>query len=179
MMSLLGDGGSRQDDQLLDLPCVPRRHHLSHSRNTKESKAISTLFEMKLAFLFVFPIVLTAFAPSVQRGASKAPRSLPATTNVDDVKEDSSPSSSVWIASVASVATAAFLTFAASPVGAVSGGGLDFANLDITGSPDFANKNLKGKDFTQGACTQLQIGFCPVMSQDWCSSLFEKVLTIK
>lgn len=31
---------------------------------------------------------------------------------------------------------------------AVSGGGLDYANLDITGQ-DFSNKNYKGKDFTQ------------------------------
>ncbi|CAB9508574.1 pathogenesis [Seminavis robusta] len=33
-------------------------------------------------------------------------------------------------------------------VGAVSGGGLDYANLDITGQ-DFSNGNYKGKDFTQ------------------------------
>jgi len=33
-------------------------------------------------------------------------------------------------------------------VGAVSGGGLDYANMDITGQ-DFANANYKGKDFTQ------------------------------
>lgn len=31
---------------------------------------------------------------------------------------------------------------------AVSGGGLDFANLDITGQ-DFSNGSYKGKDFTQ------------------------------
>jgi hypothetical protein len=31
---------------------------------------------------------------------------------------------------------------------AVSGGGLDYANLDITGQ-DFSNNNYKGKDFTQ------------------------------
>jgi uncharacterized protein YjbI with pentapeptide repeats len=31
---------------------------------------------------------------------------------------------------------------------AVSGGGLDYANLDITGQ-DFSNANYKGKDFTQ------------------------------
>ena len=31
---------------------------------------------------------------------------------------------------------------------AVSGGGLDFANLDITGQ-DFSNGNYKNKDFTQ------------------------------
>ena len=34
------------------------------------------------------------------------------------------------------------------PANAVSGGGLDFANLDITGQ-DFSNGNYKGKDFTQ------------------------------
>ena len=31
---------------------------------------------------------------------------------------------------------------------AVSGGGLDYANLDITGQ-DFSNQKYKGKDFTQ------------------------------
>lgn len=31
---------------------------------------------------------------------------------------------------------------------AVSGGGLDYANIDITGQ-DFSNGNYKGKDFTQ------------------------------
>lgn len=41
------------------------------------------------------------------------------------------------------------VTFALSlPANAVSGGGLDFANLDITGQ-DFSNSNYKGKDFTQ------------------------------
>ena len=32
---------------------------------------------------------------------------------------------------------------------AVSGGGLDFAGLDISGQ-DFSKNNYKGKDFTQG-----------------------------
>ena len=35
---------------------------------------------------------------------------------------------------------------------AVSGGGLDYANLDLSGQ-DFSNGNYKGKDFTQGACS--------------------------
>ena len=34
------------------------------------------------------------------------------------------------------------------PVNAVSGGGLDYANLDLTGQ-NFSNGNYKGKDFTQ------------------------------
>jgi uncharacterized protein YjbI with pentapeptide repeats len=48
-----------------------------------------------------------------------------------------------------SFAPALFVTLALSlPAYAVSGGGLDFANLDITGQ-DFSNGNYKGKDFTQ------------------------------
>ena len=38
--------------------------------------------------------------------------------------------------------------FPSNPVYAVSGGGLDYANLDITGQ-NFSNGNYKGKDFTQ------------------------------
>ena len=52
---------------------------------------------------------------------------------------------------MASTAAALALVAAASPAHAVSGGGLDYANLDITASPDFARGNFKGKDFTQGA----------------------------
>ena len=53
---------------------------------------------------------------------------------------------------MASTAAALALAVATtSPALVVSGGGLDFANLDITASPDFANGNFKGKDFTQGA----------------------------
>ena len=35
------------------------------------------------------------------------------------------------------------------PAAAISGGGLDFAQLDITSSTEFANKSFKGKDFSQ------------------------------
>ena len=42
-----------------------------------------------------------------------------------------------------------FVTAALSlPANAVSGGGLDYAGLDLTGQ-DFSNGNYKGKDFTQ------------------------------
>jgi uncharacterized protein YjbI with pentapeptide repeats len=46
----------------------------------------------------------------------------------------------------AAIVTAALLPTASF---AVSGGGLDYANLDITGM-DFSKGNYKGKDFTQG-----------------------------
>lgn len=37
---------------------------------------------------------------------------------------------------------------------AVSGGGLDYAGIDISGQ-DFANGNYKGKDFTQGTTSRI------------------------
>lgn len=51
-----------------------------------------------------------------------------------------------------SVGSSLFLSLAvmasSSPALAVSGGGLDFANLDIS-NQDFSNGNYKGKDFSQ------------------------------
>jgi len=44
--------------------------------------------------------------------------------------------------------TLGFLVVSSSSAGAVSGGGSDFASLDISGQ-DFSNQNYKGKDFTQ------------------------------
>jgi len=50
----------------------------------------------------------------------------------------------------ASTALAASIAFTCPLVTqAVSGGGLDFAGLDISGQ-DFSQSNYKGKDFTQG-----------------------------
>lgn len=46
------------------------------------------------------------------------------------------------------VTTAALVASLSFPANAVSGGGLDFANLDITGQ-DFSGNSYKGKDFTQ------------------------------
>ncbi len=57
------------------------------------------------------------------------------------------PSSTKAIAAAASIlfATTTALSGAA---WAVSGGGMDYANIDLTGQ-DFSNGNYKGKDFTQ------------------------------
>lgn len=49
---------------------------------------------------------------------------------------------------IATAAMAASLVVGSSAAWAVSGGGLDYANLDITGQ-DFSGGNYKGKDFTQ------------------------------
>ena len=50
--------------------------------------------------------------------------------------------------SITSLALATSLCLAPISANAVSGGGLDYANLDITGQ-DFSNASYKGKDFTQ------------------------------
>lgn len=97
------------------------------------------IFEMRLTLLFVLPSLLNAFVPPAhERCVAKS--TLAASKN--DKAERT------WIASMAMTAALAFM---AGPAVAVSGGGLDFANLDITASSDFANGNFKGKDFTQGA----------------------------
>ena len=66
----------------------------------------------------------------------------------DDGKEgvtvSDSAAKSMFLASLLT----AVLSIAPQTVMAVSGGGLDFAGLDISGQ-DFSNNNYKGKDFTQ------------------------------
>eukprot|EP00804_Cyclotella_cryptica_P011670 CCRYP_019687-RB/>CCRYP_019687-RB protein AED:0.04 eAED:0.04 QI:48/1/1/1/1/1/2/651/125 len=48
----------------------------------------------------------------------------------------------------------AFILTTASAAWAVSGGGLDYAGIDITGQ-DFSNGNYKGKDFTQARASKI------------------------
>lgn len=64
-----------------------------------------------------------------------------------EVQEKSEPNS-VSVGPVAALALLAATALSAAPAVAVSGGGLDYAGLDISGQ-DFSNGNYKGKDFTQ------------------------------
>ena len=73
-------------------------------------------------------------------------------------RRSSSPSErggSVVASSLA--AAASILLGAASSAFAVSGGGLDYAGLDITGR-DFSNGDYKGKDFTQVRVLPISLG---------------------
>jgi hypothetical protein len=54
---------------------------------------------------------------------------------------------------------------------AVSGGGLDYANIDISGQ-DFSNGNYKGKDFTQGMYSLIYFILCVVCFRILVSSSF-------
>ena len=97
-------------------------------------------FKMKLTLLWtLLPCLVVGFAPSASQKADRTVTQLHQST--DHAR---------WTSSEASWAAALTFTFAAGPALAVSGGGLDYANLDITGSTEFANGNFKGKDFTQG-----------------------------
>lgn len=63
------------------------------------------------------------------------------------IKPLTEPKSTTLLESSIALA-AAFILSSASAAWAVSGGGLDYAGIDITGQ-DFSNGNYKGKDFTQ------------------------------
>jgi uncharacterized protein YjbI with pentapeptide repeats len=63
-------------------------------------------------------------------------------------KETGSSHHNSHVMMVSSLMLMASLFITSLPSHAVSGGGLDFANLDITGKA-FSNGNYKGKDFTQ------------------------------
>ena len=102
---------------------------------------------MKLTLAAALPCLVTAFAPVGHHTVAERRLPNPLSAGGNPTDEESSGS---WVTTAASWATAACLAFAVGPAGAVSGGGLDYVNLDITGSTDFANANFKGKDFTQG-----------------------------
>jgi hypothetical protein len=79
--------------------------------------------------------------------SSPSSASLFATEN--DMTSDESPLLKQINSSITAAAAAAALFLATAPVvNAVSGGGLDYAGLDIS-NQDFSNGNYKGKDFTQ------------------------------
>jgi len=93
-----------------------------------------------------------AFQPNFARIAN-----LPSTEKLPNAvrqKIDDISISTERVEKFLSATTAAFtsmtlsLLLTTSPAGAVSGGGTDFASLDISGK-DFSNANYKGKDFTQ------------------------------
>ena len=68
--------------------------------------------------------------------------------NDDDDGEEGTVSDSAAKSMFLASLLTAVLSIAPQTVMAVSGGGLDFAGLDISGQ-DFSNNNYKGKDFTQ------------------------------
>lgn len=102
----------------------------------------------------VFNLVFTtlAFQPHSTRFNEKlSTEKLPNTImqKFDDTSIPTEHIENLLSATRAAVSTMTLsLLFITSPAGAVSGGGSDFASLDISGK-DFSNSNYKGKDFTQ------------------------------
>jgi hypothetical protein len=90
-----------------------------------------------LCFVIILPALTQAFSPKHQADTSW--------------KNVSHRPLTFWCAS-------AFWSVLAPVAFAVSGGGLDFAGIDISGQ-DFSKGNYKGKDFTQGALAKKQIDF--------------------
>lgn len=94
---------------------------------------------MKFLLLLVLPTMAWAF---------QNPLSLTKQSQQHVVDTTATPAP---IKTAASWFAGACLALATSPALAVSGGGLDFAGIDISGQ-DFSKTNYKGKDFTQGMC---------------------------
>lgn len=98
---------------------------------------------MKTSVLLVstFPFLCQGFAPPLF-AARRGEQELRAQSSDESSHEYSvSPVSALAMATALSIASPVAL--------AVSGGGLDYAGIDISGQ-DFSNGNYKGKDFTQG-----------------------------
>lgn len=115
----------------------------------------SNIFASAFLIVIWFASTTVAFQPHLTRGhvgtsaltplhavRQNSDDNLSVSTSADRIKELSSSTR----AAIAAL-TLGFLVVSSS-AGAVSGGGSDFASLDISGQ-DFSNKNYKGKDFTQ------------------------------
>lgn len=89
---------------------------------------------------------------SISGGLAQKVRRTPSSASLlateEDMTSDASPFLKGIHSSITAAAAAAALFLATAPVNAVSGGGLDYAGLDIS-NQDFSNGNYKGKDFTQ------------------------------
>ena len=88
--------------------------------------------------------IAAAARPTLSISPLFAKNEAPLTSS--DVKKIQLSSSSITTAAAA--AAAALFLATAAPVNAVSGGGLDYAGLDIS-NQDFSKGTYKGKDFTQ------------------------------
>jgi hypothetical protein len=91
--------------------------------------------------------------------------------------DDGNPSpAAVFLKSTIAAATT-FALASTNAVWAVSGGGVDYASMDITGQ-DFSNNNFKGKDFTQ-VCSYSILGTllnCELLFQSRCDCSMQFVV---
>jgi hypothetical protein len=92
-----------------------------------------------LCFVTTLPFLTQAFSPKHHADTSSSSSSS-SWKNLSKIRRPETLT--FW--------SAAFWSVLAPVAFAVSGGGLDFAGIDISGQ-DFSKGNYKGKDFTQGA----------------------------
>jgi hypothetical protein len=105
---------------------------------------------MRLTLCFLLPHLVAGFVfPTTMDATNPVPSSVLSAVPTPTASSSSPSPSPGWLVSVATW-TASLALAVPAAAWAVSGGGLDYANLDISGSTDFANGNFKGKDFTQG-----------------------------
>lgn len=100
-------------------------------------------FSRNFVCTFLSLALLLASSSTVQGFSSPSPNKIPSKTN--QISQESTVEGiGKWVAQGMLLGCLAVPQIAS----AVSGGGLDYANLDIS-NQDFSNGNYKGKDFTQ------------------------------
>lgn len=103
----------------------------------------------RLAATTVLTLCLGASPVDAFQSVSTPARPITALSAAQNNNNDEAVSTLGGVRGVAAAFTLFAMTTLSGPAGAVSGGGLDYANLDITGQ-DFSNeaKAYKGKDFS-------------------------------
>jgi uncharacterized protein YjbI with pentapeptide repeats len=111
--------------------------------------AFQSIIMRRFALILLFSGAASAFCPSPKRPHSLTAQKalwrafVPRQDHIEE-QHKSFPDTQLFQGLTAFIVT---ITLSL-PAYAVSGGGLDFANLDIS-AQDFSNTNYKGKDFTQ------------------------------
>ena len=103
----------------------------------------------RIAAATVLTLCLGASSVEAFQSVATPSRPITALSAAQSNNNDETVSMLGGVRGVAAAFTLFAMTILSGPAGAVSGGGLDYANLDITGQ-DFSNeaKAYKGKDFS-------------------------------
>ena len=110
---------------------------------------LATMMSPRIAAATVLTLCLGASSVEAFQSVATPSRPITALSAAQSNNNDETVSMLGGVRGVAAAFTLFAMTTLSGPAGAVSGGGLDYANIDITGQ-DFSNeaKAYKGKDFS-------------------------------
>lgn len=130
---------------------TPDSPHNSPPTNMKSFLALLSIATLSSSHAFhaSAPLPIAASSRVGSRSTCVSPQSQDGDASTIDTSNAQSPLSNVATVFASTVAVGVMLlSTVGSTAWAVSGGGLDYAGIDISGQ-DFSNASYKGKDFTQ------------------------------